>query len=217
VFDMLGEFGKAAEMFRGNVEALKLGPSDPRRSRFLSESQAWLTRVLGLLGEFVEGRYQGEEAVRLSTLAQGTSPILAHGGLGQLLLAHGDFAAAIPVLESGLALSLAADERAWGVTIAGALGESERADFVPLLSRPFGPCRGFDPSVSPGILHLHGSADSPTAACCNCLRGPRHCRKNPRALSPDRGSLIPPMAPCPRPLHPPSTWAGHTPRLSTRY
>jgi tetratricopeptide (TPR) repeat protein len=120
---MLGEFRKAAEIFSGNVEALRVETPDPRRSRFVSESRAWLTRVLGLLGEFVEGRRQGEEAIRLAT-PQGTAPIVAHGGLGQLHLAQGDFAAAIPVLEAGLALCRAADEKAWGVTIAGALGEA---------------------------------------------------------------------------------------------
>jgi tetratricopeptide (TPR) repeat protein len=75
-------------------------------------SRAFLARTLSALGEFVEGRRHGEEALRLATLAgRGLTPIVVHGCLGPLYLARGDVEHAIRVLEQGLALCRASSNR----------------------------------------------------------------------------------------------------------
>jgi tetratricopeptide (TPR) repeat protein len=119
-----GDPSRAADLLRGNVEALALGTPDP--DGFLSSvnSRAWLGLVLAYLGEFAEGRRHGEEAVHLAMMRQGPSRISAHGCLGLLYLAKGDLEAAVRVLESGLAFARAAEERAWSSGMAGALGEA---------------------------------------------------------------------------------------------
>ncbi|HEV2057126.1 MAG TPA: tetratricopeptide repeat protein [Methylomirabilota bacterium] len=123
-FASAGDFGRAAELFRGNVERLAPGAPDPARLALWINSRAWLANVLATLGEFDEGRRHGEEAVRLAMVRQGPSPIIAHGCLGLLYLAQGNLEAAVRVLEQGLALGRAADDRAWAFSIAGALGEA---------------------------------------------------------------------------------------------
>jgi len=123
VFSSLGDFGRAAELMRSNVEA-PLDASDPVHVAIAINSRAWLGRLLASLGELAEGRSHGEEALRLAMVRQGPSPIIAHGCLGTLYLAQGDLEAAIRVLEAGLALCRGADEGAWSIDIAAALGEA---------------------------------------------------------------------------------------------
>jgi len=120
----MGDFGLAAKLLRGNVEALSL--TTPGRSRAMAiDSRAWLARAMSSLGEFAEGSRHGQEALRLAMEdARGSSPITAHGCLGILYLAKGDWEVAISLLESGLALCRAADDRNWSQAIAGALGEA---------------------------------------------------------------------------------------------
>jgi len=108
---------------RSNVEAV-LDASDRTHVTIAILSRAWLARLLALLGEFAEGRSHGEEALRLAMVRQGPSLIIAHGALGIVYLAQGDPEAAINVLEPGLALCRAADERAWSPNVAGVLGEA---------------------------------------------------------------------------------------------
>jgi tetratricopeptide (TPR) repeat protein len=87
------------------------------------QSRAWLAFTLSALGAFAEGRRHGEEALRLATLAgRGTTPIVAHGCLGLLSLTQGDLEHAVRVLEPGLALCRASDERNWFRWIAAGLG-----------------------------------------------------------------------------------------------
>ena len=87
------------------------------------QPQAWLTRTLGALGAFAEGRRYGEEALRLATLeGRGQDPIVAHGCLGQLYLAQGDLEHAVRVLDQGLALCRASGHRLWVSPISAALG-----------------------------------------------------------------------------------------------
>src|SRR5439155_285862 len=64
----IGDFDRAAELFRRNVEAADKGSGMPSLG-LLIESQAWLARTLGALGAFAEGRRHGEAALRLATLA----------------------------------------------------------------------------------------------------------------------------------------------------
>ena len=100
----IGDFGRAAEVLRRNVEVAD-GESGMPSPDVRIVSQAWLTLSLSALGVFAEGRRHGEEALRLATLVgRGGVPIVAHGCLGDLYLAQGDLAHAIRVLEQGLAL-----------------------------------------------------------------------------------------------------------------
>jgi class 3 adenylate cyclase/tetratricopeptide (TPR) repeat protein len=122
-FLSLGEVSRAAELMRSNVEAA-LDASHPTHVAISIFSRAWLARLLALLGEFAEGRSHGEEAIRLAMVRQGPSLVIAHGCLGILYLAQGDLEAAIRVLEPGLALCRAADDRVWSNNIAGTLGQA---------------------------------------------------------------------------------------------
>jgi tetratricopeptide (TPR) repeat protein len=100
----IGDFGRAAELLRRNVEAADRESGTPRTD-WRIQSQAFLARTLSELGAFAEGRRHGEEALRLATLeGRGTIPLLAHGNLGHVYLAQGDLEHAIRVLEQGLAL-----------------------------------------------------------------------------------------------------------------
>jgi tetratricopeptide (TPR) repeat protein len=100
----IGNFDRAAELLRRNVEAADKVSSTPSTVLRI-RSQAWLARTLSALGAFAEGRRHGEEALRLATLeGQGNTPIVAHSCLGHLYLDQGDLEHAIRVLEQGLAL-----------------------------------------------------------------------------------------------------------------
>jgi tetratricopeptide (TPR) repeat protein len=122
VYHAIGDFGRAAELLRRNVEAADRASGTPRTDvRILS--QAWLAWILSDLGEFVEGRRHGEEALRLATLeGRGNTPIVAHARLGTLYLAKGDLEHAIRVLEQGLALCRASGNRTDLQVIAAGLG-----------------------------------------------------------------------------------------------
>ena len=118
----IGDFGRAAELLRQNVEAAAQQSGTPRTDRQI-QARAWLTRTLGALGAFAEGRRYGEEALRLATLeGRGQEPIVVHGCLGLLYLAQGDLEHAVRVLDQGLALCRASGNRIWLALIAAALG-----------------------------------------------------------------------------------------------
>jgi class 3 adenylate cyclase/tetratricopeptide (TPR) repeat protein len=107
----IGDFGRAAELLRRNVEAAD-GESGTPSTSLLIQSQAWLAFTLSALGAFAEGRRHGEEALRLATLVgRGATPIIVHGRLGTLYLAQGDLEHTIRVLEPGLALCRASGYR----------------------------------------------------------------------------------------------------------
>jgi tetratricopeptide (TPR) repeat protein len=63
----IGDFGRAAELLRGNVVAADREAGRPNKDVLL-RSQAWLARTLGTLGEFVEGRRHEDEALALHQL-----------------------------------------------------------------------------------------------------------------------------------------------------
>ena len=65
VYAGIGDYSRAAEVLRGNVAALARSTPGDMRLRCI-KSQAWLAEVLGILGEFAEGRRHGEEALRLA-------------------------------------------------------------------------------------------------------------------------------------------------------
>jgi tetratricopeptide (TPR) repeat protein len=124
VYAVIGHYSRAAEMLRGNVEALTHSTPGDMRLRCI-KSQAWLAEVLSLLGEFAEGRRHGEEALRL-IMVEGREDawITARARLGCLYLAQGDLEAAIRVFEEGLALCRAAGQKASLWAIVGGLGEA---------------------------------------------------------------------------------------------
>jgi tetratricopeptide (TPR) repeat protein len=101
VYTAIGDFGRAAALLRQNVAAERA--SERLSTDVRIESRAWLARTLASLGEFTEGRRHGEEALRLATVdGGGATPIIAHGCLGFLYLAHGDLEHAIRVYDQGL-------------------------------------------------------------------------------------------------------------------
>jgi tetratricopeptide (TPR) repeat protein len=107
----IGDFGRAAELQRRNVETVDW-ESGTLSTGLRIESQALLARILSELGAFAEGRRHGEEALRLATLAgRGETPIIAHSWLGRLYLAKGDLEHAIRVYEQGLALCHTSGQR----------------------------------------------------------------------------------------------------------
>jgi class 3 adenylate cyclase/tetratricopeptide (TPR) repeat protein len=131
----IGDFGRAAELLRRNVEAADRQSGTPStifriESRaylaltlFRIESRAYLALTLSALGAFAEGRRHGEEALRLARLeGRGPMTIYAHSWLGSLYLAQGDLEHAIQVLEPGLALCRASGNRNQLRQIAAALG-----------------------------------------------------------------------------------------------
>jgi tetratricopeptide (TPR) repeat protein len=125
----IGDYSRAAEVLRRNVKALaRITRGDMRV--LCIKSQAWLAKVLGILGEFAEGRRHGEEAVRLAGdfmmdgQWHGDAPISVHACLGSLYLAQGDLEAAIRVFEEGLALCHATGNSAPLGAIVGGLSEA---------------------------------------------------------------------------------------------
>ena len=118
----IGDFGRAVELLRRIVEAADRESGKPSTDVRL-QPQAWLTRTLGALGAFAEGRRYGEEALRLATLeGRGQAPVVAHGCLGELYLAQGDLEHAVRVLDQGLALCRASGNWLWLQVIAAWLG-----------------------------------------------------------------------------------------------
>jgi tetratricopeptide (TPR) repeat protein len=111
VYFSLGDFGRAAELLRQNVEAADRGLSI-QTTDWSIRSQAWLVRTLGQLGAFSEGRRHGEEVLHLATIEnRGATPILVHACLGPLHLAQGNLEDAIRVGDQGLALCRASGNR----------------------------------------------------------------------------------------------------------
>jgi class 3 adenylate cyclase/tetratricopeptide (TPR) repeat protein len=120
----MGDFGRAAEVLRGNVEALACGTYGLAPSWEI-HSRAWLAWSLSVLGEFAEGRRHGKEALRLSVVeGRWDAPMAAHACLGLLYLTKGDIEASVRVLEQAVALGRASDDIAWVTRIAGGLGEA---------------------------------------------------------------------------------------------
>jgi tetratricopeptide (TPR) repeat protein len=107
VYLSVGDYGRAAELFRRNVAAGE--PSTGSLNRQFN-GLVWLARALSNVGQFSEGRRHAEEAFRLATVeGRGNEPMFAHWTLGYLYLAQGDLAAAIRLLDQSLTLCHAAE------------------------------------------------------------------------------------------------------------
>jgi tetratricopeptide (TPR) repeat protein len=142
----IGDLGRAAELLRRNVEALDQEPGTPGEDLRI-RSQAWLARILGVLGAFAEGRRHGEEVLRLATLeGRGNTPIIVCGSLGLLYLTQGNLEPAIQVLEQGQALCRASGERDWLRAIVSGLGYA-----YALQGRPAEGCALLEESISESI------------------------------------------------------------------
>ena len=87
-------------------------------------SRAWLALVLGVLGDFAQGRRHGEEAIRLASVEGRGNNAIAHGCLGLLYLIQGNLEQAMQVLTKGLAICRASDNRDWSRQIAAGLGQA---------------------------------------------------------------------------------------------
>jgi class 3 adenylate cyclase/tetratricopeptide (TPR) repeat protein len=121
---VIGDFGRATELFQQCVEAADQ-ESDTSSADVRSRSQTWLARTFSALGAFVEGRRHGEEALRLATLAGRELPQTGvYTGLGLLYLTKGDLEHAIQVCEQGLALCRASGQRINLRPLASCLGSA---------------------------------------------------------------------------------------------
>jgi tetratricopeptide (TPR) repeat protein len=120
----IGDFGRAAELLRRNVEAADREPG--RLSTNLRiESRSRLALTLSALGAFAEGRHHGEEALRLASLeGRGSIPGLVHRHLGDSYLAQGDLEHAIRVYDQGLAFCRASGNRTQLRLIVAGLGHA---------------------------------------------------------------------------------------------
>jgi class 3 adenylate cyclase/tetratricopeptide (TPR) repeat protein len=121
-YHSLGDFNRAAELLRRNVDAAD-GPSGTPSRNVRLLSQAFLALTLGTLGVFAEGRRYGEEALRLATQeGRGATPTLVHAFLSQLYLDQGDLEHAIRLYDQGLALARASGNRNMLPRIVAGLG-----------------------------------------------------------------------------------------------
>jgi tetratricopeptide (TPR) repeat protein len=168
----IGDYGRAAELLRRNVEAADQASGTPSTdARFRIESRAWLARALSALGAFAEGRRHGEEALRLATReGRGVTPLIAHSGLGGLCLNQGDLGHAIRVLEQGLALCRASGTRSQLRPIAASLGaayalQGRRAEGRALLEE------AISEAIHTGVLHDHAHRVAWLSEVCRLAGG----------------------------------------------
>src|SRR5262249_54045412 len=120
----IGDYNRAAELLRWSVEIAERA-SGTHSTDVRIRSQARLVQTLGALGAFAAGQRYGEEALRLATVAGGAStPIVPHLSLGLLYLDQGHLEHAVRILEQGLALCRAYDNRDWLRNFMGCLGSA---------------------------------------------------------------------------------------------
>jgi class 3 adenylate cyclase/tetratricopeptide (TPR) repeat protein len=144
VYFYLGDYRRAVEFHRRNVEALH---GDLTRERFglaglpAVFSRAYLAVSLAELGQFADGIACGEEGVRIAEAVRHPySQVLAEGWVGYLYLRKGDLHKAVRPLEHGLMLCRATDIRLLFPFVASFLGSAyalsgRLAEALPLLEQ----------------------------------------------------------------------------------
>jgi class 3 adenylate cyclase/tetratricopeptide (TPR) repeat protein len=143
-YHSLGEYLRAMESLRKNIEMLRGGSADDRTYMIGLPSvlsRAWLALCLAELGEFDGGLAAAEEALRVAEAGDpGYSLVVASGGLGSAYLLKGDVGRAVTILERGLPPEPAEPiTRAWPF-VASALGAAYTLagrvdDALPLLEQ----------------------------------------------------------------------------------
>jgi len=139
-----GDFRRAADFFRDNVDALVGARA---RERFglpqlpSVHSRMCLSWALAELGDFGEALARAEEAVEIAeTVDQPLSRTVAYVGLGVVSLRRGEPARAIGALEQALGLIRDWNIPLWFPRVASSLGAAytlggRAADGVPLIER----------------------------------------------------------------------------------
>jgi predicted ATPase len=166
----LGDLGQAAMLLRQNVAALEAGTPDPQRYYGI-QARAWLALVMSFLGDFAAGRHHGEEALRLTAEEHRVPAPVVYGCLGLLSLTQGDLEHAIRVLEQGLTLCRATDNKDWSRWIAAGLGHA-----YALTGRLAEGCALLEAALRDDIRTgaLHAYADHLTRLSAACLLAGRH-------------------------------------------
>jgi DNA-binding NtrC family response regulator/tetratricopeptide (TPR) repeat protein len=142
-----GDYGRARDIFRGNVACLE---GDLLHEHFglpvpaSVYSRTWLVASLAELGTFAEGIDRSDEEVGIAeAVAQPYSLVHASFSTGLLSLRKGDLAIAIAMLERGLGLCQAWNIGGWFANLASHLGyayalSGRVAEAVPLLEQAVG-------------------------------------------------------------------------------
>ena len=143
-YHSLGEYSRAMDSLRKNIEMLRGGSADDRIEMIGLPSvlsRAWLALCLAELGDFDDGLAAAEEALRVAEASDpGYSLVVASGGLGSACLLKGDLDRAVTILERGLPREPAEPiNRAWPF-VASALGAAYTYagrvdDALPLLEQ----------------------------------------------------------------------------------
>ncbi len=140
----LGDYARASECFRDNIQSLE---GELIRERFGEAwlpsvlSRVWLVHVLTARGEFAEGIATAQEGLRIAeTVDQPFTLIGAYRGLGYLSLCQGDLSEAICFLERSRELCRTWNIRHFIAGIAAYLGyayvlSGRLADGLPLLEQ----------------------------------------------------------------------------------
>src|SRR5262249_2751475 len=143
-YHTLGDYRRAMELLRSNVESLA---GDLLLERFSMTarpsvlSRDWLARCLAELGAFPEGSAHAEEVVRIAEAVDHPHSLVhAYLGVGCLSLRKGDLSRAIRVLERCLDLCRVFNILFWFPETASALGcayafAGRIAEALPLLEQ----------------------------------------------------------------------------------
>jgi class 3 adenylate cyclase/tetratricopeptide (TPR) repeat protein len=125
----LGDFGRAITLLEQNMEALRGGGDTtyclrPGGHALAGvQTRTWLAVCLAELGEFDRALRVAEEGARVGlALDTAINRLGVSHGLARPGILRGDYAAAIPVLESGLAITRDMHIPMWFPTFAGDLG-----------------------------------------------------------------------------------------------
>src|SRR5262249_45657006 len=126
VYHAIGEYRRAMDLLRRNVESLT---GDLLWKRFSLSgissvfARCWLGLCLGEVGEFGEGLTLGEEGIRVAETAEHAfSLTMAYYSVGVLNLQQGAFQSALPALERSLEVCPGADIPLFFPIVASAAG-----------------------------------------------------------------------------------------------